>query len=79
MFESPIYCIEEVFLAKGFIQKIHRAGLKGSRSRVAICVGRDEDDRYMPVGRNHLTLELESVHARHSHVENHACRIMRLI
>jgi hypothetical protein len=31
---------------------------------------RNEDDRDSPVGRNYPTLELKSVHARQSHIEN---------
>jgi hypothetical protein len=75
MLESPIYCIEEVSVAKWFVQKC-TAPAKGSR--IAICVRRDKDDRYMPVGLNHMTLEIKPIHARHSHVENQARRIMCL-
>jgi hypothetical protein len=79
MLESRIYRIEEFFLAERFVQKGYRAGFEGARAGIVICVRGDEDDRDSPVGRNHLTLEIESVHAGHSHVENQACRIARLI
>src|SRR5262249_16774698 len=57
----------------------HRAGGKGARARVVIGMRRDEDDRDAPAHRLQLTLELESVYARHPHVENQACRLVRLI
>jgi hypothetical protein len=79
MLESRIYRMEEVILAAWFVQKGHRAGFEGSRSRLVVGVGRNEDDRDLPVGRNDLTLELESVHARHPDVENQACRFARVI
>src|ERR1700752_539445 len=79
MLESRIYRIEEFFLAERFVQKGYRAGFERARAGIVICVRGDENDRDSPVGRNHLTLEIESVHAGHSHVENQACRIARLI
>src|SRR5215469_1502769 len=42
-------------------------------------MGRDKDDREVRVGSNHLTLKLESAHARHAHIENQAVRLMHLI
>jgi hypothetical protein len=79
MFENRIYGIEEILLAAGFVQKGHRTGCKGALSRIVIGVRRDEDDRDVPVRRHELTLELESVHARHPHIENQACRLVRVI
>ena len=79
MLESHIYRMEEFFLAKRFVQKRHRAGFEGPLARAVICVRGNEDNRDPPVGRNDLTLQIESVHARHSHIENQACRIARLI
>src|SRR2546427_5998052 len=79
MFESRIYGIEEILLAARFVQKGHRAGFNGARTRVVIGVRRDEDDRDAPVRRTQLTLELESVHARHPYIENQTCRLVRLM
>src|SRR5207245_6648406 len=79
MFERRIYGMEEILLAAGFGQKGHRAGGKGARSRVVIGIRRDEDDRDTPVRRHQLTLELESVHARHPHIENQAGRLVRVM
>src|SRR5262252_2615491 len=79
MFESRIYGIEEVLLAAGFVQKGHRAGGKGACARVVIGMRRDEDDRDAPVRCIQLTLELESVHTRHPHIENQACRLVRVL
>ncbi len=50
-----------------------------ARARIVIGVRRDEDDRDAPVRRNHLTLKIESVHARQAHIEYQACRIGGLI
>jgi len=79
MLESRIYRIDQFFLTEWFVQKGHCAGFEGSRSSIAICVRRYEDDRESPVGRNDLTLQIEAVHAGHSHIENQACGIARLI
>jgi hypothetical protein len=79
MFESRIYGTEEILLAAGFVQKGHRASCKGTLSRIVIGVRRDEDDRDAPVRLHQLTLELESVHASHPHIENQARRLVRLI
>ncbi|HVO91224.1 MAG TPA: hypothetical protein VMT22_00195 [Terriglobales bacterium] len=62
-----------------FVQKSHGSGFKGARTGVIVCVRCNEDDRDLPVGRNDLTLQIESTHAGHSHVENQAFRITRLI
>jgi hypothetical protein len=77
--KSRVYGIKQCLLAEGFVQKVHRAGTKGSRSRVVVCMGRDEDDRESPVGGSHLTLELESVHAGHADIQNQTRRIVQLI
>src|SRR5712691_9124241 len=79
MRERRLYRLEEVLLAAGLGQKVHRAGFKSAHSHVVIGVRRDEDDRDAPVRRTHLTLELESVHARQAHIEYQACRLGRLI
>jgi len=79
MFESRIYGIEEILLTAGFVQKGYRAGGKGARSRVVIGMRRDEDDRDAPVRRLQLTLELDPGHARHPHIENQACRLVRVL
>jgi hypothetical protein len=79
MLERRIYGMEEILLAAGFVQKGHCAGCKGVRSRLVIGVRRDEDDREAPVRRHQLTLELETVHARHSHIENQARRLVRVM
>src|SRR5262245_12922130 len=79
MFESRIYGIEEILLAAGFVQKGHRAGGKGACARVVIGMRRDEDDRDAPVHRIQMTLEIESVHASHPHIENQAGCLVRLI
>jgi PAS domain-containing protein len=79
MFESRIYRIEQFFLAEWFAQKGHRAGFEGALARIVIRVRRNEDDRDLPVGRNRLPLKIESVHTGHSHIENQARRIVRLI
>jgi hypothetical protein len=55
------------------------AARKGARARVVIGVRRDEDDRDVPVGHNQLTLEREAVHARQSHIENQARRLVHLL
>ena len=79
MFKRRLYGIEEILLVAGFIQKGHCAGGKGTSSRVVIGICRDEDDRDAPICRHQLTLELESVHARHPHIENQARRLVRVI
>jgi hypothetical protein len=71
--------MEEILLAAGFGQKGHRAGGKGARSRVIIAIRRDEDDWDAPLRRHQLTLELESAHARHPHIENQAGRLGRVM
>jgi hypothetical protein len=78
MSESYIYRIEQFFLVERFVQKSHRAGFDGLRARIVICVRCNEDDWDLPVGRNDLTLQIESAHAGHSDIENQACRIARL-
>jgi hypothetical protein len=78
-FESCLNRIEQRLLPEGFVQKVHRAGFKGSHSRVVVCMGCDEDDWDSVIGRNQMTLKLEPIHARHPHIKNQARRIVQLI
>jgi hypothetical protein len=79
LFEGRVNRIEQLFLVKWFVQKSHRASVKGYGSLSVISMRGDKDDRYVRVGPSHLTLELGSAHARHAHVENQATRLMHLV
>jgi hypothetical protein len=79
MLKSRVYSIKQRLLMERLVQKVHSAGFKGPRSRIIVCMGRDEDDRDSPVSRNYLTLELEPVHVRHSHIKNQAGCIVHSI
>jgi hypothetical protein len=61
------------------VQKRQRARFKGLRSPIVIFVRGDKDDRQVRVGPSQQTLELESAHVRHAHIENHPARFMQLI
>src|SRR3989442_4396787 len=73
--QGRFHRVQEFVVAKGFVQESHGAGFKGCRSRVVVGIGRDEDDGKSPVGRHNVALQLESVHARHPHVQNQTLTI----
>jgi hypothetical protein len=77
--QSRIDRIEQFFFVERFVQKRHRSSFKGLGSPIVILVRGDKDERYLRAGQNHVTLELESAHAMHPHIEDQAACLLHLI
>ena len=71
--------VDEVLVAKGFLQKIESAVLHGLDRHGDITVSGDEDHGNRVATQIQLFLELQAAHSRHAHVQDQATRLIGIV
>jgi hypothetical protein len=69
---------ERLFPAR-LVQESHGTGFKRSAPGLIVAMGCDENNWEPRIGGCQVPLKIQSIHARHPHVENQTIRIVQVI
>jgi hypothetical protein len=74
--QGRIEALDQGLSAEGLVQKAYRSGLHRPRPNALFVEGCDENDRHAVTLGNQEALQLDTAHARHLNVRDHARRIV---
>jgi len=57
---------------KWLVQEVDGSGIQHARPDGFVWIGRHENDRYVKTKRGQMTLELDTAHLRHLHIQYQA-------
>ena len=75
--QGVLHGVEQVLVAEGLGEELHRPGLHGPHRHRDVAIARDEDNRQVNLGGGQLTLEVQAAQAGQTHVEHQAAGCVR--